>query len=376
MNRIIGLVTINSLILILFLVSYFINRLSNNGIFFGVRFPIEYLQERELNKLDKSYKKIMASLFLLLFLIVNIVSFRINPLDDEAMGWIIGSMAVGSLIVSNVIFIIYYFKTKKLKKEKGWTYKGKNLVVTDTTFRKPKKDEKFKPIDSKIFLLLLILPIIMFLLTVFKYNSLPQVMEIPNSTFGVFNTETLRGKLIMFQIPLTQLFIGILMYVVSLVMNNSRVDLNSGSIEETVIRKKKFRRVSSIMILAIAFQTMLMFSAIQCSIFLDFDITIINYIFIICLFFTIFIFMVLFITIGQGGRNLQKSEEKDELYKDDDDKWILGGFYYNKNDPAWMVEKRTGIGWTVNFANPKSWIAMGALTLFIVINIVLSIVIS
>lgn len=376
MNRIIGLVTINSLILILFLVSYFINRLSNNGIFFGVRFPIEYLQERELNKLDKSYKKIMASLFLLLFLIVNIVSFRINPLDDEAMGWIIGSMAVGSLIVSNVIFIIYYFKTKKLKKEKGWTYKGKNLVVTDTTFRKPKKDEKFKPIDSKIFLLLLILPIIMFLLTVFKYNSLPQVMEIPNSTFGVFNTETLRGKLIMFQIPLTQLFIGILMYVVSLVMNNSRVDLNSGSIEETVIRKKKFRRVSSIMILAIAFQTMLMFSAIQCSIFLDFDITIINYIFIICLFFTIFIFMVLFITIGQGGRNLQKSEEKDELYKDDDDKWILGGLYYNKNDPAWMVEKRTGIGWTVNFANPKSWIAMGALTLFIVINIVLSIVIS
>ena len=376
MNRIIGLVTINSLILILFLVSYFINRLSNNGIFFGVRFPIEYLQERELNKLDKSYKKIMASLFLLLFLIINVVSFRINVLDDEAMGWLIGSMVVVSLIASNMIFIIYYFKTKNLKGEKGWTYKGKNLVVTDTTFRKPKKDEKFKPIDSKLFLLLLMFPIIMFLLTVFKYNSLPQVMEIPNSTFGVFNTETLRGKLIMFQGPLTQFFIGIIMYVVSLVMNNSRVDLNSGSIEETVRRKKKFRRVSSIMIFVMAFQIMLMFSAIQCSILLNFDITIINYIFIICLFFTIFIFMVLFIKIGQGGRNLQKFSEKDELYKDDDDKWILGGCYYNKNDPAWMVEKRTGIGWTVNFANPKSWIAMGALTLFIVINIVLSIVIS
>ena len=37
---------------------------------------------------------------------------------------------------------------------------------------------------------------------------------------------------------------------------------------------------------------------------------------------------------------------------DDDDKWILGLFYYNKNDRRLNVEKRVGIGATVNFAHP------------------------
>ena len=40
-------------------------------------------------------------------------------------------------------------------------------------------------------------------------------------------------------------------------------------------------------------------------------------------------------------------------------------FYVNRDDPAWLVEKRFGVGYTVNFANPRSWIALGVLLLFI-----------
>ncbi len=376
MDRVIGLVTVNSFIIVLFLVSYFLNRLSNNGIFFGVRFPMEYFGEQELLDLDKAYKRIIFIIYVALFIILNTVSFKVDVLNDEAMEWIIGSMAIIYMLISNGIFIVYHFKTKKLKREKGWTYKRRNVVVTDTTLRKPKRDEKYKPIDSRVFLVLLVFPIIMGIFTLVKFNQLPSVMEIPNSTFGVVETHTLRGKLIIFQFPLTQFIMGILMYGTSLMINKSRVDLNSGSIEGTVLRKKRFRRLGSMMMFVTALQMMLMFSIIQSSILWSFDITIINYVFIIALFLTMITFMIMFIRMGQGGRNLQKLEEKDELYKDDDDKWILGGFYYNKNDPAWMVEKRTGVGWTVNFANPKSWIAMGGLIIFIVINIVVSMIVS
>lgn len=376
MDRVIGLATINSLIIILFLVSYFLNRLSNNGIFFGVRFPMEYFKEPELLKLDKSYKRIITVLYIALFAVLNSVSFKVEILNDEVMGWIIAIMAVTSIIISNGIFIVYHFKAKKLKSEKGWSYKSRNIVVTDTTLRKPKKDEKYKPIASKYFLILLVFPIIMGILTLIKFNSLPQLMELPNSTFGVVDTRTFKGKLIIFELPITQFLIGFLMYGCNIMINKSRVDLSSGSIEATVIRKKKFRRLGSIMMFVTALQMMLMFSVIQSSILWNFDITTINYIFIISLFLIMIIFMILFIKMGQGGRNLQKSTEKDELYKDDDDKWILGSIYYNKNDPAWMVEKRTGIGWTVNFANPKAWIATGVLIIFIVVNIVVSIAIS
>lgn len=42
--------------------------------------------------------------------------------------------------------------------------------------------------------------------------------------------------------------------------------------------------------------------------------------------------------------------------------WKYGLFYFNPDDPALFVEKRVGIGYTVNFARASAWIIM-ALTL-------------
>ncbi|SFB60113.1 Uncharacterized membrane protein [Cohnella sp. OV330] len=36
----------------------------------------------------------------------------------------------------------------------------------------------------------------------------------------------------------------------------------------------------------------------------------------------------------------------------EDEAWRGGFFYYNKADPALMVEKRSGVGWTINLAHP------------------------
>ncbi|MGD0651667.1 MAG: DUF5808 domain-containing protein [Verrucomicrobiia bacterium] len=45
--------------------------------------------------------------------------------------------------------------------------------------------------------------------------------------------------------------------------------------------------------------------------------------------------------------------------------WKLGLFYVNRNDPAVLVEKRFGIGWTVNFGNPRLWLVIGATLLLL-----------
>jgi uncharacterized membrane protein len=54
----------------------------------------------------------------------------------------------------------------------------------------------------------------------------------------------------------------------------------------------------------------------------------------------------------------------------DDGKWILGMFYYNPSDPAIFVEKRSGIGFTVNFANPVAWIFTLGIILVIVFSLI------
>jgi uncharacterized membrane protein len=45
--------------------------------------------------------------------------------------------------------------------------------------------------------------------------------------------------------------------------------------------------------------------------------------------------------------------------------WKLGLLYFNRNDPAVLVEKRFGIGWTVNFGNPRLWLVIGATLLLL-----------
>lgn len=376
MDKWLFLTFMNSMLLVVFLTSYFINNISNNGIFFGVRFPKEYQGEKELKDIEKSYRKVISTIFLIMFIVVNLLFFNLNNYSEDILGAIMGITTVGSLVISSIVYIPYYKKTKILKKDKNWTYTRRNVVVVETTLRKPKKDEKIKPIDSKWFLMLFLFPLISIGLTIYKYDALPKIMAIPYTSFGEFDKDTLRGFLIIYQFPIAQIFLAALLYGTNKVIISSKVDLNSGSIEKAIMRKKKFKKIGSILMMAMALQILILFSLIQASILFNFKLMIINYIFMIILMATIIIFIIVFIKIGQGGRNITAKDEKDELYKDDDDKWILGSIYYNKNDPAWIVEKRLGMGWTVNFAQPKSWIAVGGLVVFIIGSIVMSILLK
>jgi uncharacterized membrane protein len=46
--------------------------------------------------------------------------------------------------------------------------------------------------------------------------------------------------------------------------------------------------------------------------------------------------------------------------------WKAGVFYYNPNDTALFVEKRFGVGYTLNFANPWCWALLGGIIITIV----------
>ncbi|MBL3547087.1 MULTISPECIES: DUF5808 domain-containing protein [Chryseobacterium] len=56
--------------------------------------------------------------------------------------------------------------------------------------------------------------------------------------------------------------------------------------------------------------------------------------------------------------------------EEDEDHWKLGIFYYNKDDKRLFPPKRNKfLGWTVNFANPYSILAM-----FLVITVFIFVV--
>ena len=54
-----------------------------------------------------------------------------------------------------------------------------------------------------------------------------------------------------------------------------------------------------------------------------------------------------------------------------DECWKLGQIYYNPNDPALLVEKRFGLGYTINFGNRASWLLIALLLLILLFPLLL-----
>ena len=54
-----------------------------------------------------------------------------------------------------------------------------------------------------------------------------------------------------------------------------------------------------------------------------------------------------------------------------DECWKLGMFYCNPADPAIFVEKRFGIGYTLNFGNSAMWLVGGLIVLFSLVPVIL-----
>ena len=66
---------------------------------------------------------------------------------------------------------------------------------------------------------------------------------------------------------------------------------------------------------------------------------------------------------GQSGtRLLRHTPAARTLDFDDDEHWKAGIFYVNREDPSVVVPRRFGVGWAMNWGNPRSW---GLVALFV-----------
>ena len=69
--------------------------------------------------------------------------------------------------------------------------------------------------------------------------------------------------------------------------------------------------------------------------------------------------------------NEDPSQETSDRWRNDPNNWVWGIFYYNKNDPRIFPPKKIEwMGFTVNFANPKSvlvFVAFLGMALFLIL---------
>jgi uncharacterized membrane protein len=79
--------------------------------------------------------------------------------------------------------------------------------------------------------------------------------------------------------------------------------------------------------------------------------------------------VVVLARLGQGGSRLARAKGSSTSSgvpigdRTLDRYWKLGIFYFNPDDSAIFVEKRFGLGYSLNFARPTTWLIMGLLLL-------------
>lgn len=193
-----------------------------------------------------------------------------------------------------------------------------------------------------------------------------------NGNVTRFAEKTIGSVLMM---PIIQLFmLGVFVFV-NVTISKAKQQVQAEDPENSIKQNVIFRRKWSLFTIVMGTALILLFTIAQLSIttWLHYKYTPI--IVVVIVGGIVLGSIVMSFTMGQGGsrvkiRNGRKSG--DEVNHDDDHYWKLGQFYFNPDDPAVFVEKRFGVGWTVNFARPIAWfMLLGILGLAIGLPIML-----
>ena len=78
------------------------------------------------------------------------------------------------------------------------------------------------------------------------------------------------------------------------------------------------------------------------------------------------------LVMGQSGARLFADTASAGMIRDDDEHWLLGIIYCNREDPSIFVPKRFGIGWTSNIARWEAWALVGVIVALVALLLVLT----
>jgi len=127
--------------------------------------------------------------------------------------------------------------------------------------------------------------------------------------------------------------------------------------------ERRFRRGTILLILTAEYFTVLppIFSLLQAPAFA-------MKVWSLALLVTVLAFVISLMRAGQGGARRTMMAGRPIGDRTADARWIGGLIYFNPADPALLVERRMGIGWTLNLGNPWSWVPLIVAAVIVVIG--------
>lgn len=326
--------------------------LVNRTVVFGVMIPEKYIEDQTI----KTYKKHYSVCFALLSAVI-LGSFLIWILSNERLDnqiAVAGVIIEFALIFTSLFFYLYYHgKMKQLKQQNKWLDNLKPMKVTDLSVRKQ---------DDMLPWYLYCLPIIstigLMIYTIMNYGILPDQIPTHWGPSGEADAFTDKTPLSAIKLSLILLMMQVTFLGIHVATKKSGIKLSATSLESSRNRQLSLRKYSSWLLFLVLLGVTMLISYFQMmtihpeigegtvKLFIPFG----------------FLFLVLIgtfvfaIKVGRSDKEFETAAEAQIMDMDEDKYWRGGMFYFNKNDPSIFVEKRFGVGWTINLANPLGYV--------------------
>ncbi|OWP57318.1 MAG: hypothetical protein B2I17_01370 [Thermoplasmatales archaeon B_DKE] len=346
--------------------------MTEKSIVFGVRTPPEY---RDSEVIIRSRKTYVVSV-LVITLILSAVQVLIIPQSFVLL------LSIFPLFVVLIAFFVYlplHYAIERTKKSENWADKSNQSV--SATFVSGRSNPFPWVYAVPGFMVLLAI----FIIGIMDYNNMPQVLATHFGANGQPNQYSAKsiGTVFFTGFLGIGLTVGMTLLAYPISISSFRVDSSSNAaLERSVIFRSRMTRM--ILIMPVFIDLTMMISEFEIWGLIGHVQT--TLILILAPIFAMFA-LVLSVTLitGQAGSNLRmvsgadgapgitgyKDSIKSASTKDDDSSWRAGVIYFNKNDARFMVPKRFGVGYTLNFAHPGS-IAIIAAILCVPIILILA----
>jgi len=364
------LLLINAILLFIFVSFYlsftFSQEISKRDTFYGIYLEEKYQHDPALKVISKHFKLQSLLIFLTVstatLLYINVQKATENPLS------ILLPMTV-QLVLYFTVYIKTFNKVKAFKKKHGVSTPTHLKTVIDTEFIKEKNSLK------KIFISLYTVPLLvtlgLMLYTFYNYSSLPSKIPTHWNYLGKIDAWSPKSYGSVLFPSIMQFCTIILLAFVTLNIFTSRIKLNTNDIQKSKTNALKYLSgIASSLYLIMLFIVVTFWGTtlpgLQGS-----DLNAYS-LWISLLGPLIGVIVMLYTYIRYGDKTSSKDKSNDSYSPEDDDAFWLWGFLYNNpNDPAVMVQKRYGLGWTLNIGNKMGKFILVILLVFILGSLVM-----
>lgn len=294
-------------------------------------------------------------------------------LDAERhLGWLLPAATGVMLVAHLILYLRYHFRMRKLKEERGLVSPAMQQTVVDTAFY---RERRAYPMYWLIPHLLVAAATAW--VCIANYDAFPDRIIMQYGLDGTpTNVVDKSWGTVLFPVWM-QLFMIALFAVVNYGIASSKQQIDASNPRGSLRRNLIFRRKWSAFCLGTGFLLTAMFALFPLQQLYGIEPGVLTAAMLSFVAIVLLWAVRLGFVTGQGGSRIRLPEEPDggaptgKVNRDDDKHWILGQFYYNPDDPALFLEKRFGIGWTVNLARPLAWVFLLAPLLLVAVIILL-----